>query len=174
MDKGKARKLGYAGSIVAMVAVSALVVGVSYSMRVDAAEARAVAEINAAFAAQLEADDKAESVHAATEIRALVEAQAAAKVQAEAEAVAAAAVAAQAAADAAAAPAAAEAQAATDAALSTELPRQSAPAPSEWDSKIKVPFIRSDDPQNANGGDWDMSVCPGSASTGPDGNPYCD
>lgn len=39
----------------------------------------------------------------------------------------------------------------------------------------KVPFIKSDDPQNANGGDWDMSVCEGgSASTGADGTPYCD
>lgn len=39
----------------------------------------------------------------------------------------------------------------------------------------KVPFIKSTDPQNANGGDWDMSVCQGgSASTGADGTPYCD
>lgn len=39
----------------------------------------------------------------------------------------------------------------------------------------KVPFIPSDDPQNAAGGDWDMSVCEGgSASTGADGTPYCD
>lgn len=39
----------------------------------------------------------------------------------------------------------------------------------------KVPWIPSDDPQNAAGGDWDMSVCEGgSASTGADGTPYCD
>lgn len=39
----------------------------------------------------------------------------------------------------------------------------------------KVPWIPSSDPQNAAGGDWDMSVCEGgSASTGSDGTPYCD
>lgn len=39
----------------------------------------------------------------------------------------------------------------------------------------QVPWIPSSDPENASGGDWDMSVCEGgSATTGPDGIPYCD
>lgn len=50
-----------------------------------------------------------------------------------------------------------------------------APAPADSVHGSKVPWIPSSDPQNANGGDWDMSVCQGgSASTGADGTPYCD
>jgi hypothetical protein len=48
------------------------------------------------------------------------------------------------------------------------------PAPDPVSGR-KVPWIPSADPQNAAGGDWDMSVCEGgSASTGADGTPYCD
>ena len=48
------------------------------------------------------------------------------------------------------------------------------PAPSGVSGR-QVPWIPSADPENAAGGDWDMSVCEGgSASTGADGIPYCD
>ena len=112
--------------------------------------------------AQMKADAEAAIAEAAAE---------AARVAAEAQAAADAAIAAQAAADAAAAQAAADAQATPG----QQADEPSAPPASEWDSKIRVPWIPSSDPQNAAGGDWDMSVCGGgSASTGPDNNPYCD
>jgi len=74
---------------------------------------------------------------------------------------------------------AAEAQAAADAAAkaATKAPVKSSSSAggSAGVHGKKVPFIPSDDPQNADGGSWDMSVCQGgSASTGADGTPYCD
>ena len=45
----------------------------------------------------------------------------------------------------------------------------------EWANKTPVPFIVDPNPENAAGGFYDTSQCPsGSASTGPDGVPYCD
>lgn len=44
-----------------------------------------------------------------------------------------------------------------------------------WAGKTPVPFIADPNPENAAGGFYDTSQCPsGSASTGPDGVPYCD
>lgn len=44
-----------------------------------------------------------------------------------------------------------------------------------WAGRTPVPFIVDPNPENAAGGFYDVSQCPsGSASTGPDGVPYCD
>ena len=49
------------------------------------------------------------------------------------------------------------------------------PAYDPWAGKTPVPFIVDPNPENAAGGFYDVSQCAsGSASTGPDGIPYCD
>ena len=48
-------------------------------------------------------------------------------------------------------------------------------APTYGATGYPVPFIPSSDPQNARGGDYDVTIClSGSASTSPDGTPLCD
>ena len=48
-------------------------------------------------------------------------------------------------------------------------------APTYGATGYPVPFIPSSDLQNANGGEWNVSIClSGSASTGSDGTPICD
>ena len=112
--------------------------------------------------AQMKADAEAAIAEAAA-----VEA---ARVAAEAQAAADAAVTAQAAADAAAAQAAADAQAANEA-------EPDAPAAEPADDGVPagywpLPWVASSDPNNANGGDWDMSQCFTSGSTF-NGQAYC-
>lgn len=135
------------GVVAAGVVVAAVMVGPSFAANLNPAPAPTPTEYVATLTpAELD------SVQHGAELQAA---------QIAADAAAAQASAAQAAADAATAQAAAEAAAKHSSSSSVH--------------GRKVPFIKSDDPQNANGGDWDMSVCEGgSASTGADGTPYCD
>jgi len=70
---------------------------------------------------------------------------------------------------------AAEQQAAAEAVADEQAAEAEATEPDPWAGKTPVPFIVDPNPENAAGGLYDVSQCPsGSASTGPDGVPYCD
>jgi len=53
-------------------------------------------------------------------------------------------------------------------------PAEPAPEPYVEPQADPAPWVPSSDPENANGGDWDLSSCPNGASTGADGQPHCD
>lgn len=58
-----------------------------------------------------------------------------------------------------------------------EVPVVEAPAPVYEPEPVEEPpveWVPAGDPENANGGEWDISQCPNGASTGPDGAPVCD
>lgn len=134
-----------------------LVIGGGFAATANAAEGapepvRTVQPYQNGLAGEDEAEAAAAVATQAAEVaRVAAEAQAMAEAQAVADAEA---------------QAAAEAQAVVDATVPVEVIPEPESDPTPW--------VPSADPENANGGDWDLSSCPNGASTGADGMPHCD